>query len=222
MKKKKGSVLITVGVMFLAAAMALAAYNIWDDRRAAEESETILEQVEVLIPEAVTREENEKIEDPSERVIPDYILDPNREMPVIRIDGYEYIGVLDVPSLSLSLPIMSSWDDTRLKISPCRYKGSAYQGNLIIAGHNYKSHFRSLKTFTGGETVIFTDADGNRFTYEVVEAEILDGSDVERMESGEWDLTLFTCTYGGKTRYTLRCELVDSYAKSASPAGSGY
>ena len=27
------------------------------------------------------------------------------------------------------------------------------------------------------------------------------------MTSGDWDLTLFTCTYGGQERYTVRCTL---------------
>jgi sortase A len=31
---------------------------------------------------------------------------------------------------------------------------------------------------------------------------------VEEMESDEWDLTLFTCTIGGKSRVTIRCERV--------------
>ena len=31
----------------------------------------------------------------------------------------------------------------------------------------------------------------------------------EEMESGDWDLTLFTCTVGGRTRDTIRCILVN-------------
>ena len=30
---------------------------------------------------------------------------------------------------------------------------------------------------------------------------------VEEMESGDWDLTLFTCTVGGRTRVAVRCAL---------------
>ena len=28
---------------------------------------------------------------------------------------------------------------------------------------------------------------------------------VEEMRAGEWDLTLFTCTYDGRARVTVRC-----------------
>ena len=51
----------------------------------------------------------------------------------------------------------------------------------------------------------FTDVEGNVLSYTVAETELLDGSDVEAMEAGDWDLTLFTCTVGGKTRVTVRC-----------------
>jgi sortase A len=36
--------------------------------------------------------------------------------------------------------------------------------------------------------------------------EILRPTAVEEMISGDWDLTLFTCTIGGATRVTIRCE----------------
>ena len=47
--------------------------------------------------------------------------------------------------------------------------------------------------------------DGNTFYYEVMYVEILDNNAVEEMSAGQWDLTLFTCTYGGATRITVRC-----------------
>ena len=48
--------------------------------------------------------------------------------------------------------------------------------------------------------------DGNLFSYQVAELEELPGNAVEDMESGIWDLTLFTCTYGGRSRITVRCD----------------
>ena len=41
--------------------------------------------------------------------------------------------------------------------------------------------------------------------YTVAELETLGKYDVEEMTSGDWDLTLFTCTYGGQSRVTVRC-----------------
>ena len=34
------------------------------------------------------------------------VLDPGREMPAVEADGGRYIGVLELPSLGLALPVM--------------------------------------------------------------------------------------------------------------------
>lgn len=56
--------------------------------------------------------------------------------------------------------------------------------------------------------MIFTDMDGNRFVYQVSGTEVIAPDGVEQMVAGEWDLTLFTCTYNGSSRHTVRCTLV--------------
>ena len=93
-----------------------------------------------------------------------------------------------------------------MKVAPCRYSGSLYQDNLIICAHNYASHFGKLKNLQLGDTVLFTDMDENVVTFQMVERETLAPTDVEGMKSGDWDLTLFTCTVGGQTRVTIRFE----------------
>ena len=135
---------------------------------------------------------------------------PDMEMPVTMIKGNAYIGVLDIPSKGLSLPVMSEWSYSRLRIAPCRYSGSVYSKDIVIAGHNYARHFGPIKSMRVGDAVNFTDADGNVFHYEVAGVEVLKGTAVEEMQAGDWDLTLFTCTYGGKSRCALRCRLIDS------------
>ena len=58
--------------------------------------------------------------------------------------------------------------------------------------------------------MIFTDAAGNIFSYSVKETEVLAPTDIEGMVSGDWDLTMFTCTIGGKSRVTVRCERLEA------------
>ena len=127
-------------------------------------------------------------------------------MPEITVDGNSYIGTLEIVPLDLTLPVMSGWDYTKLKTAPCRYSGSAYTGDLVICAHNYARHFSGIKGLTPGGEVYFTDVRGNRFRYEITDAEILAPAEVEDMVTGDWDLTLFTCTTGGQTRFALRCE----------------
>lgn len=130
-----------------------------------------------------------------------------RTVMTVMVEGNAYIGCLDIPAIDLFLPVMSSWSYAKLKIAPCRYGGSAYTGELVIAAHNYRSHFGSLRYLNTGDQVIFTDADGNQFVYSVGEVEVLAPAAVEEMLDSGWDLTLFTCTYGGRTRLAIRCEL---------------
>jgi len=42
--------------------------------------------------------------------------------------------------------------------------------------------------------------------------ETLMPTDIKEMTSGEFDLTLFTCTVGGQYRVTVRCDRVDEWA----------
>ena len=140
---------------------------------------------------------------------PLFVQHPEMEMPESKIDGRYYIGMLEVPDKNLRLPVMSDWSEEDLKIAPCRYSGSVYSRDIVIAGHNYYRHFRPVKWLEEGTEVRFTDVDGNVFVYEVTGRETIGGSDVEGMLAGEWDLTRFTCTTGGRCRIAVRCEIVE-------------
>lgn len=144
---------------------------------------------------------------PEDLGVPVDFLDPSAfEMTEVEIDGYAYIGYLSIPCLNLELPIMADWDYTRLKIAPCRYTGSVRGEDLVIMAHNYVSHFGQLSALSEGDSVVFTDMDGISTNYTVVAQDILDPTAVEEMTSGDFDLTLFTCTYGGQSRVTVYCD----------------
>lgn len=194
--KKSTNLCIRLGVLLLAVAVLLSGYNLIQRSSAAKSSAEIFNRLEEMFPQVSVDE------------LPNYVLDPEMDMPVKEIDGVNYIGVLQIPSLGLNLPIAENWSYSQFMKSPCRYFGTAYKSNFVIAAHNYPAHFGNLKKLHEGDGVIFTDMDGNRFNYEVAELETLMPTDVEEMKGGEWDLTLFTCTIGGRTRVTVRCVAV--------------
>lgn len=208
-KKKKnwiGKIFTITGLLLFAAALALSVYNLWDGYRAEQSREKLLEEY---------RDKNQNISDEGEQAeesdgqIPDYQLNPEMEMPEVileDLDGAACIGVLEIPEIDLKLPVLSEWSYPLLKKAPCRYSGSAYLDNLVIAAHNYRTHFGKLKELENGDEVIFTDAAGNRFEYKVAVVEALTPQSVEDMTSGEWALSLFTCTLDGKNRVTVRCD----------------
>lgn len=208
--RKKGTVLISAGILLLVASLLLTGYNLWDERRAARFVDGVMAELSASVPtpQAAWGEGMPDRIQASDLRIPDYILAPEMEMPTLPVDGEDYIGYIFIPSLSLELPVMSSWSYPKLKQSPCRYTGSAYQNDLVICAHNYERHFGGLKDLQLGDEVRFIDVDGNLFTYTVVELTQLNPEDVKEMVSGDWDLSLFTCTLGGKFRVTVRCERV--------------
>lgn len=198
MKSKKSVFLLGIGLLLLAAALCLTGYNFWDARRADREATQVLSVLEKQIGRSEEAADNPENEDKG-----------LTEIPAVLIDQELYIGILEIPSLDISLPVMGEWDYPKLRKAPCRYTGAAEQDNLIIAGHNYEHHFGGLKNLETGDKIRFIDLNGNIFNYEVTKQEILQKTAVEEMQAGDWDLTLFTCTIGGAKRVTVRCRKED-------------
>ncbi|MDR1630189.1 MAG: sortase [Oscillospiraceae bacterium] len=202
MKTKIGVALMVFGAGLLLFSAGLLTYNLYDEKRAAERSAEVLDALNDQLPDE-RQSADSQLED----------LLGGSDMRTVEIDGQQYIGVLEIPSQGLSFPVLSEWSYPKLKIAPCRYKGSVFDDSLILAAHNYKKHFGGISLLKTGDLVAFTDVDGNVFTYRVSLAETLAGTAVQAMESGEWDLTLFTCTYNGKSRVTIRCERIPGGAR---------
>lgn len=186
MRKKFGKFFVVIGAVLIALSVALAVYNYIENVNSARSSEEVMAELK------------QKISGEAE----------SQGMKVVEIDGYGYIGYLYMPSLELELPIMSEWDYDRLKIAPCLYYGSVKTDDMVIAGHNYTRHFGRLNRLKIGDTVQFTDMEGNVYKYKVGDMETLQPSDTEDMIISDWDLSLYTCTLSGGSRITVRCERV--------------
>lgn len=196
-----------LGAALVLGALALFLYN--------EAEATEAESAAVsLLPQLVEQIEirRESAQETAEYIpgTPVELLDPSLlEMTEVEIDGCSYVGYLSIPALELALPVMGGWDYGRLKIAPCRYAGTARGEDLVIMAHNFKRHFGRLSELAEGDRVTFTDMDGNVFEYEVAARDVLGPTAVEEMTAGDYALTLFTCTYGGRSRVTVYCDLAE-------------
>ena len=189
MPKKSGVILISLGAVLILAALLLFLYNRGEDRRAGQEAESLLEDARSAISANAAPEEPQ--EEPVEEIT------------------YDYAGVIAIPDLSLELPVIDQWSYDRLKVAPCRQSGAAADGDLVIAAHNYKSHFGYLDRLQPGASVIFTDMEGTVYRYVVEEIRRLepeDAEDVSSVFSSEYPLVLYTCTPGGKARVAVFCQ----------------
>lgn len=192
MPKKVGIAIVAVGAVLILSALLLLLYNRYEDARAGQEAADLLAKMRAAMEAGRS--------------------DLEPELPVVEVDGYGYVGYVEIPALELELPVMAEWDYDRLKIAPCRQFGSSRTDDLVIAAHNYQTHFGRLKELEAGETVLFTDMEGIVNTYAVAKNETLNPTEVDEVQNSGYDLVLYTCTLGGRTRVTVFCNRVESGA----------
>ena len=194
MRKWIGVICVFLGVVCLLSAVGFAVYNRWEDESAEEISQELLQDVQSMIEEKQP-----------EQPLPD---DPEKtptEMATVKVGSYDCIGILSIPVLDLELPVLTDWSYAKLKKAPCHYYGTYYEKDFVIAAHNYKSHFGRLSQLQAGDMVIFTDVNGADHCYEVVLLETLPKEATQEMIASGFALSLYTCTPGGASRVTVRC-----------------
>ena len=190
MRRKIGITLVTLGLILILFAVALFLYNNFENKKAQEQSNRVMDAIIDTVDNNQTNDE----------------IDPfDTEMKVVDIQGNDYIGYLDIPELNVTLPVMSECDYSRLRVAPCRYYGSIKTDNLVICAHNYKSHFGYIGELSLDSMVMFTDMEGTKNMYTVTSVEILHPTDTELVKDTGDDLILYTCTYSGRTRIVVRC-----------------
>ena len=208
MRYRIGSAFLVLGAVLVLAGTALFGFNQYEAKKAEE-------AVQILMPELLSAIDQAQDTEPTEPTIPpiNYVTTEEPEAvpeqtapPTITVDGNGYIGYLSIPALNLNLPILAQWSYPNLQIAPCYYAGSVWEDDLVIMAHNYRQHFGRISDLKTGDSVIFTGVDGESILYSVVVLDVLLPTAVEDMTAGEYDLTLFTCTYGGQSRITLRCD----------------
>ena len=181
--------LVTAGALLLLAGALLAGQNLLTERRAARQTADLLAAVET------------RIAAPADLPAPEVTGDPWA--------GYEVIGVVGLPDLGLSLPVLADYTQDLLAVAPCRYTDdlALEPGQLVVAGHNYRTHFGRLGELSPGSRITWQNLDGVTYTYTVTEVTEIDAGDREALEQGDWDLTLFTCDVTRTRRILVRAAL---------------
>lgn len=221
MKRRFGLIFKAAGMILVCAALALFGWNQWESYRAGEAASEVLAQLEAAVLEESsadtaedaaedTEEDGEEDgeEDTTDSSATEEASDSGSDAEGLYVGGYSYMGYLYIPTIDLKLPVMTSWSYEALMISPCRYTGSVATDDLVIAAHNYSQHFWNIQYLTEGAPVYFTDWEGETVAYEVSLVETLSPYAIEEMTDSGYALTLFTCTYGGQSRVTVRCDRV--------------
>lgn len=192
MRKKINRIVLIIGVLLIAAALGVLAFSQTEQQNAAEEAAEFVAQIRELMPQV-------------QDTVPDNRAD--KSMPILEIDGKDFVGILEVPAYQAQLPIAAVWDPAEVTNYPCRYTGSVYENSLIVGGSDNEGQFDFMQIITGGDIIKITDVTGLRYTYVVTRIEKTSDVSTENLCTDEADLTLFARNTYGLDYTVVRCDL---------------
>lgn len=121
------------------------------------------------------------------------------------------IGMITIPKINLSYPILSYTTDELLKLAPCKFYGPDPNeiGNLCIAGHNYdnKKFFSRIGELEKGDEIRITSLDNQTLHYLVYDqSEVAenDQTSIHQETNGKREITLITCNNKTKNRILIK------------------
>lgn len=113
----------------------------------------------------------------------------NNDMPVLSLDGTDYIGILEMPRYNSALPVCGDW--SRYARFPGCYLGNVYEGSLQIGGTSRKGQYDFFREISVGDAVYFTDMTGNYYQYTVRNIRYAQHADQQIIKNEDAALTLF-------------------------------
>lgn len=204
MRKRGSFVLLFLGAALLCAALLLAVKNRREETSAGEAAAALLVQAEQTIAQHAASPAAVPTPAPSSAVEETLSPSPSAS-PSAAPEGPAFLGVLSVPAVSLTVPVLAEWSYYHLTLAPCRDCGSVETGDLVIAAHNYDTHFGRLSRIAPGDSVYFTDMAGSTTEYAAASVEQRDPSDAEGVRDSGYPLVLYTCSWDCTARVTVFC-----------------
>lgn len=181
--------LFCAGVVCLVVAAAMALMNAWEERHLSE-----------VRSEALGALSHPRVE------LDAATLDPMTAMPTLDVGGMAFVGVLEIPEIGLSCPVLSAGSEEN-GVAPIVYEGSPYAGRLVIVGGGDRDVLGRLGEMAGDEDVVVRDTLGNEFVYMADGVETLRPTSVARAlgEDGAEGLILCELDSSGRVVTVVRC-----------------
>lgn len=133
---------------------------------------------------------------------------PDADMPVLEINGIDYVALIEIPSIGIALPVADKWDSTKLSKSPARFFGSIYDKSLIVGGADYPQQFGFCDDIEHGAVITVTDMTGAQFSYSVIRIDRAKHAETQWLQNEKYDLTLFCRNTYSLEYIAVRCILV--------------
>lgn len=154
---------------------------------------------------------------------------PALDFSAYRLEKDEAIGVIQIPSIGVSLPIYSGASSAHLNkgaalLSQTSFPIGGENTNTVIGAHrgwNAEDYLRDVEEVKIGDEIIVTNF-WEELHYTVTEIKIIKPNDISPIliQDGRELLTVFTChpyASGGKYRYLLICDRVKANDENATP-----
>ena len=189
--KKKltaGKVCIAAGICLIVAAAALLISWQWEINSSAEKNESYTETLLSLMPEP----QGAALEERSDNA-----------MAVLSLDGVDFSGILEMPRYSSVLPVCADWG--KPSRYPCVLSGSIYDGTLQIGAAAQKGQYDFYREISVGDSVFFTDMEGNRYTLEVTDLRYEKHAGQDELSRKEAALVLFVKNMYAQEYFIIYC-----------------
>jgi len=127
-------------------------------------------------------------------------------LETVNLSGYEVTGILQIPDLNRSWPIIASGDPVAAAKIPSIYGGNPASGNLVIADSADNRQFASLKDLPDGSEVVFTDISGREYRYQLATVETVPSGKLSAISRHRerWDAAIITPNFSGRSQIVTR------------------
>lgn len=163
-----------VGGLMLVSALTALLYWQWNINHSQKQASIYVETLHNLMPQP-------------QNAVPEERRD--NTMSVLSVDGVDFVGIVELPRYGSVLPVCGNWG--RTSQYPCRFGGSIYDGSLQIGATTQKGQYSFYREISVGDTVIFTDVEGNRYIFQVAAMRYEKHIDQVALQRQEAALTLF-------------------------------
>ena len=179
-----------------------------------EEDDTTISSYENALVVRITQEIEQEVEVPKENKDSLQVATATSTYTAPNGKKYETIGVVKIPKLNITYPILSKTTDALMKVAPCKFHGASPNevGNLCIIAHNYRRKgvfFSDVPDLENGDIVEIQDLSQRTIRYEVYDVHTVmpdNVSDTSQKTNGRKEVTLITCTDNSEQRVIVRCK----------------
>ena len=232
-KKKAYKAYFFLSVFLICILISVYIYAEYDRNKSEEVSKEILAEIKEQVDTTVKKDENDKIvvilevpgtqednEDKTENQNNNQTKTNNTKIDTKTYtskDGVKYTteAILKIPKINIEYPVLSATSDALLFVSLNKYWGPQPNevGNYCIVGHYYENGkmFGKLHKLKNGDKAELTDLSGNTLKYQVYNKYVVEPTDTRctsQLTDGRKELTLITCTNGGKQRLVVKLRQV--------------